>query len=631
MNNLHVSRVALGAALAGILATSVAAQDGAFSKQEQARLRFEALHETMQSLQVSLEETAPDESRVLALGNKFVQESRIREQMAEVKQLLAGSRWDEALEKMNGVRDQLQSLVKLLQNRDVDLEDLKQEIEKLERFAERVDELIDEQRKEKNEAADTQALQEHVENLERAAAALGELAKQQGELREQANAAGLAAAPEEAEALTEQEEQLAEEAQALAEDLQDLEQEQRELDSQRSQQSQGGEQQESGGASGESSEACQSASQSMGKAQEQLGQNKPESALEDMDRALEKLEQAKRAIEKMSEEARRQLQELPLDEQAEKQEATRAATDELAKEMEQGGDQKAGPDAEPGEQQEQAPGTKNVQQAVPKQKAAAGQLKERKPGEAKQEQQDALENLEKAQEELEDALAQLRQQLQDEVLRALEERFAAMLATQKELSARTLVTDRLGRESLTADGGLPAALVERCSELSEGELELASEAGDARKLLEEEGTTAVFPELVEEIEDDLGSVGGRLAKAQTGAATQAMQAEIEDTLETLLGALRRTIEENSEGGGGQCDGEPPLVPRSAELKLILALQKRVHQRTVEYDTSVPQAEREGDDARAEAGEVARKQGRVKELTRKLAVQINKEGEATENQ
>jgi hypothetical protein len=76
-----------------------------------------------------------------------------------------------------------------------------------------------------------------------------------------------------------------------------------------------------------------------------------------------------------------------------------------------------------------------VQQAVPKQRAAAGQLKEYKP--AKQKQQDAKEDLEAAQKELEDALAQLRQQLVDEVLRALEERFTAMLAVQRELSAQT--------------------------------------------------------------------------------------------------------------------------------------------------------------------------------------------------
>jgi hypothetical protein len=66
---------------------------------------------------------------------------------------------------------------------------------------------------------------------------------------------------------------------------------------------------------------------------------------------------------------------------------------------------------------------------------------------------------------------------------------------------------------------------------------------------------------------------------------------------------------------------------SAELKLILGLQKRVHARTVAYDTEVPEPRRATEGATAEAGEIARKQGRVEDLTRKLAEKINKEAEA----
>ncbi len=108
-----------------------------------------------------------------------------------------------------------------------------------------------------------------------------------------------------------------------------------------------------------------------------------------------------------------------------------------------------------------------------------------------------------------------------------------------------------------------------------------------------------------------------------------MQAEIEDTLKMLIDALRRTIEDG-EGKCGQCNGEPPLVPMSAEVKLILALQKRVAKRTKDYDTTVPEDKRETEQAATEAGEIARKQGRVKYLTRKLAIKQNKENQAAEN-
>ena len=63
-------------------------------------------------------------------------------------------------------------------------------------------------------------------------------------------------------------------------------------------------------------------------------------------------------------------------------------------------------------------------------------------------------------------------------------------------------------------------------------------------------------------------------------------------------ALRRTIEDNEGGQAGQCNGEPPLVPMSAELKLIVGLQKRVAKRTQEYDAHVPQPQRATDDGKA---------------------------------
>ena len=66
-----------------------------------------------------------------------------------------------------------------------------------------------------------------------------------------------------------------------------------------------------------------------------------------------------------------------------------------------------------------------------------------------------------------------------------------------------------------------------------------------------------------------------------------------------------------------------MVPRSAELKLIKKLQQRVHKRTKSYDKAVPEQLRVTEDARDEAVEISRKQGRVEDLLRKLANKINK--------
>jgi hypothetical protein len=199
----------------------------------------------------------------------------------------------------------------------------------------------------------------------------------------------------------------------------------------------------------------------MGKAQQKLGQNQPERSLEDMDQPLRKLAEAKKALEEMTEEAKRELLALPFEQLAKNQEVTRIDTDKLAEDMEKAGEGKEG------EAKKSTPGTKNVQQAVPKQKAAAGQLKEYKPGKAKQDQQDAKEDLEEAKKKLEDALAQLRQQLQDEVLRALEERFGAMLTKQKELAAADAAVAALGTRRRKPDTPVARGAARRTEALEE--------------------------------------------------------------------------------------------------------------------------------------------------------------------
>jgi len=70
-----------------------------------------------------------------------------------------------------------------------------------------------------------------------------------------------------------------------------------------------------------------------------------------------------------------------------------------------------------------------------------------------------------------------------------------------------------------------------------------------------------------------------------------------------------------------------LVGIAAELKMIKFLQERVNKGTKDYEQSVPEAQRTTDDAKAEASSLADRQARVRDLTRKLAVKLNKENDA----
>ncbi len=73
------------------------------------------------------------------------------------------------------------------------------------------------------------------------------------------------------------------------------------------------------------------------------------------------------------------------------------------------------------------------------------------------------------------------------------------------------------------------------------------------------------------------------------------------------------------------------MPSSAELKLIKAMQEKVSKRTLEYDTQVPEQLRVTEDAREDARGLSKKQGRVEELTRKLADRLNKNAQAEKEQ
>jgi hypothetical protein len=625
------------------------------NQQELAQRKFAELTESMQQLQAYLAKIGEqDDIKVVRAGLLLVQEKRIAEAMDGIKVMLEHEKWDDALTRMKTVREDLVLLLKVLQERATDLQELLERIAFLQGLRNEVDKLAKEQGKEKDDSARTEELQQQLEAIEKAKAAAERLLAEQQQLRDTTNKLGLQAAAEMTDPLAKKEGELKDGADKLATDLEKIEKngdrlaaaadaknpadakpgepnaakpgenkpndakpnESKPGDSKPNDSKPGDSKPSPSKSSGSCSGSAKSAAQSMQQAQQQLGQKKPESSLKDQDQAIEKLKSTLKDLDALAEQARRELERLPFEMQTKKQDDTQHATDTLAKKME-----KAEQDGEKGEGKP-TPGRKSVQQAVPKQKAAAGTLKEYKP--AKQKQQDAKEDLERARDELDEAINQLRQQLADEVLRALEERFTAMLAKQRELSLQTKKLDQTRGTIVTADGVVPAALAERIQTVATGEQDLEVEASDAKKLLDEDGTTAVFPPLVEELGIELHDVARRCRANETGKVVQEKQAEVEETLAMLINALRRVIEQREGGQPGQCNGQPPLVPVSAELKVLKFLQERVNKRTKEYDQGTPVALRETDEARDEAAQLSTKQARVRELTRKLANKLNQE-------
>jgi chromosome segregation ATPase len=578
------------------MASSMRAQaptpQGAVGKQDLARSKFRDLTDRMQKLMVVLQKSDPEDSKIISVGLTFVQEKKLHTRLEHAGSLMQQDRWDDALAVMTELRKDLGRLYELLQNRNVDLRKLMEEIQKLQAFRDRVDQLAKEQGEEKSDSARVEDLQKHLAEIEAQKQRAMALIEQQEAVREQTNELGVGSAAEATRPLATKEAQLQQDTEKLAKDLEDLERQDAALKAEGA--GPGEKPADAGkpGKPGKGSAKAGQAAQSMGKAQQQLGDNRPEPSLKDQEQAIESLQKTVDELDAMAEEARRELLKLPFEQLAKQQEKTQHATDTLSKDMEQSEQEGDNADGKP------APGRKRVQQAVPKQRAAAGQLKEYKP--AKQKQQDAKDDLEAAKNELDEALAQLRQQLQDEVLRALEERFTAMLHAQRELSEQTKT----------------------------GETDLEVEASDALKLLEEDGTTAVFPPMVEQLRDELHGVAQRCRDQQTGEPVQAAQREVEDVLTLLIDALRRTIERKE---GGECNGgggAPPLVPVSAELKMLRYLQERVNKATKDFDGKAGEA-KASDVGKAESDRLSDKQGRVRDLMRRLAVKLGKENHSEE--
>ena len=176
---------------------------------------------------------------------------------------------------------------------------------------------------------------------------------------------------------------------------------------------------------------------------------------------------------------------------------------------------------------------------------------------------------------------QLRDETREEKLRRLEGRFQEMLDRQQSASAITVEIE---------DKKLNLGQLQRRDQLvtlrqATEEIEISELGQQAYDLLLEDGTSDVFPELVQNVIDDLVEVGKLLQQERTDQLTQLLQQEIESALLDLLEALEESKEEGQQGGGGGGGGgDQPLLKRSAELKMLKAAQLRLNRKTYQLDS-----------------------------------------------
>ncbi|MEE8170280.1 MAG: hypothetical protein V3T70_07010, partial [Phycisphaerae bacterium] len=221
------------------------------------------------------------------------------------------------------------------------------------------------------------------------------------------------------------------------------------------------------------------------------------------------------------------------------------------------------------------PGQPHVQKALPHQRQAQEQLDNERAEQAADSQKKALQQLETARAELEEVLEQMRREQQEEMLASLQARFQAMLTRQLDVNAETSRLDELGRDQWTRSDQLALA------ETADHQQWVAQEAGRSSRILTEEGTTIVFPELVAGIQEDAAAAADRLAMADTGDSVRAIQLDVAETLKEMLDSVEQRREQMAGGGGEGESGETEIVllPPSAELKMLRSRQLRVNRAT----------------------------------------------------
>ena len=309
------------------------------------------------------------------------------------------------------------------------------------------------------------------------------------------------------------------------------------------------------------------------KAEEKLGSGKAKDANREQEKAIDDLKDARAELEK----ERRRIESLPPEafkQMAEEQRRTRDKAMDLVEKLKKM-PPKNQDGGEPG--QSPQPGQQSTEQAAQSMQQAAENLEEGDLQQAERQQQQAQEQIAKAIEEIEDRLNQLREETREEKLARLESRFREMLDRQKIASIITIELEdkRHSMKELRRRDQL--VLIRTGTE----EFEISELGRQAYDLLLEDGTSIVFPEIVQALQEDLQRIGKLMQDDRTDQLIQLLQRDIEATLLELLDALKE-IKKKSEGGGGGGGGgggDQPLLRSSAELKMLKARQTRINRIT----------------------------------------------------
>ena len=271
---------------------------------------------------------------------------------------------------------------------------------------------------------------------------------------------------------------------------------------------------------------------------------------------------------------------------------------------------------------------KQIKEAGYDQKIAEDEIKKKNNEAAAKVQGDAIKKMEEAKKKLEKLLQQMREEEIERVLAALQARCEKMYIMQVEVLAGTEDLDKSIQKNADKKPTQPNKLA--ALKLSDKEKLIVQEADKCIDILQSEGTAVAFPEVFQQIRQDMMHVQKRLEVSDSGEVTQGIEKDIIATLKEMIDALKKAREENqdpseSKPGQGKSGkpGDQKLLELLQELKMVRSLQARVNARTTDYAKRFPGEQAADPQIVRELRSLGERQLRIQQIVADIAKGANK--------
>ena len=462
-----------------------------------------------------LQEENPDQASKLIDAFKASKEMLLEKRMDDITKLLDLSKLDSANEEQKKTIDDIKGLIEFLLKEDDESERIKKEIEKLKKWKADLESLIQDESELKDESELRSDKDKALEEMDRNITELKRLIDKQKEIKEDTDRESTNGI-EGLDKIADAQNKLRKETEKLQESL-------------------GQEDKNDLAEKNKPANLMKDAVNDQKLAEQKLGEGKGKPAAESESEAIDKMQKALNGLE----EERNRIAGIDpedLGKLTEDQKETAQETAKLSEEIEKSNGSEGDSDQQQDPLKEGQEAAQNaIDSANEKMNSAAGQLAEGNPGQAAQQQKEAIEDLNRAKEEIDKQLEELQQQEKMEALVQLEQMFTEMLEKQKEGSAKVLVLEAKRQDQ---DGRLKRADRIELRSVEILERKLSEKSDEAVTLLNDEGSSVVVRNVVEGMKNDLVAIADRVDDNETGAFVQRSQKEVELTLQELIDAVK---------------------------------------------------------------------------------------------